>query len=152
MSGSVCISCGTKPVVSGFSICSNCVKNSMEKECVICGCGPFAPMEHMRRVKLKLCSGCKSQWYCGRAHQKTDWQFHKYFCKDLEQLQYIVSQKFSKDFRCTGCGKLPKEGRTNFKKCSSCHTARYCSKECQRMNFDHHKMICGRLLKMHNEK
>ena len=31
--------------------------------------------------KLKLCSKCKSAFYCTRNHQKKDWKYsHKYVC------------------------------------------------------------------------
>lgn len=30
---------------------------------------------------IKVCTRCKSVWYCSREHQKTDWKKHKLECK-----------------------------------------------------------------------
>ncbi|KAK4506239.1 hypothetical protein PRZ48_004204 [Zasmidium cellare] len=33
------------------------------------------------------CIGCKVTSYCGRDHQKDDWQLHKHFCKSFESFE-----------------------------------------------------------------
>lgn len=39
--------------------------------CLICG----------KTYPIKVCTRCKSVWYCSREHQKTDWKKHKLECK-----------------------------------------------------------------------
>lgn len=52
---------------------------------------------------------------------------------------------------CNTCLKSKKEIREklisfkNFKVCSSCHTTRYCSKKCQKIDWLHHKKMCHRI-------
>jgi len=143
-----CTACGTQPKWNFFEICKCCIEHSMEKECVICGCGPYAPMPHMRKVSLKVCACCKSQWYCSKKCQKIDWQFHKLFCATLPSMQETLFLEIFKDKRCTKCEKKPDKGK-NFQKCSKCHTVRYCSTSCQRKNRREHKVVCERLSTLH---
>ena len=43
--------------------------------------------------------------------------------------------------RCFGCNELPGPG-ANLSKCSACHTAFYCSRECQKTDWPNHKAQC----------
>eukprot|EP01084_Bolivina_argentea_P227833 384873_1 len=36
-----------------------------------------------KKKKTKICSRCLSTWYCGKSHQKRDWQIHKTYCSDV---------------------------------------------------------------------
>lgn len=59
---------------------------------------------------------------------------------------------------CTTCGrgKHLKKGTNlhvaKMKKCKACHTTRYCSRECQRIDWPFHKLFCAELPKMIKER
>ncbi|KAI4923917.1 uncharacterized protein J4E92_006410 [Alternaria infectoria] len=46
-----------------------------------------------------------------------------------------------KEGDCTNCGRSPKDGKV-FSACGKCKKARYCSQECQKVDWKGHKKIC----------
>ena len=46
-----------------------------------------------------------------------------------------------KDGACTTCGRMPKEGAA-FSACGKCKQTRYCSQECQKVDWKTHKKFC----------
>jgi len=144
---SACSSCGTQPKWKSWKICRSCIDSSLVKECIICGCGPNAPMEHMKKVKLQRCGNCHSQWYCGKDHQKVDWPFHKRFCSDLEEMQHDVFLQLYNDKVCIGCESSASPD-LKLSKCGACHVVRYCSRDCQNNNYKEHKNVCDCLLSL----
>lgn len=145
MSTPLCDACGAQPKWKSWILCRSCIDSSLTKECIICGCGPHAPMEHMRKVSLQRCSECHSQWYCGRDHQRTDWPFHKRFCDTLERMQHDVFLQILNEKTCIACGKAATSDK-KLHKCSACHVVKYCSRKCQRDNFNEHSNVCERFL------
>ena len=143
---SLCYSCGKNPKWRTYILCRDCIDSSFVKECIICGCGPNAPMEHMRKVKLQRCSQCHSQWYCSREHQKTDWPFHRRFCDSLGDMQNGVYLQLKKEKSCITCEKSD----VKLSRCGNCHTVKYCSKKCQRENIVDHKKVCECFLALWN--
>lgn len=45
--------------------------------------------------------------------------------------------------KCNTCHKTPKEHGIKLFTCGTCKAIYYCSRECQKMNWNHHKKICG---------
>lgn len=44
-------------------------------------------------VDLLKCSGCKMTWYCSVDCQKTDWQSHRAFCREVQKLSMMVTER-----------------------------------------------------------
>ena len=80
---------------------------------------------------LKACSNCLSVKYCSKECQRKHWSEHKMVCKQQSE----VLNKFS---ACSYCFK--KSG--SLKKCTLCHAAQYCDKECQTKHWKIHKLQC----------
>ena len=63
----------------------------MEKRCNKCG-----------DAAGNLCAGCKLVYYCGSAHQKEDWQYHKAFCLMSRQKAKPLIQEDTPKDECVG--------------------------------------------------
>ena len=48
----------------------------------------------------------------------------------------------NKDGQCDKCYKYPEEGQPRFAACAACKMALYCSKECQRGDWEKHRYAC----------
>jgi hypothetical protein len=90
----------------------------------VCGC--------CNKAASLTCSQCKSAQYCGQACQKKDWKYHKPSCLKIKEQKL----KELKEINCEVCGK------PSSKSCSRCKKANYCSIECQKANWNEHKVTC----------
>lgn len=52
-----------------------------------------------------------------------------------------LTKEEKQEIKCTNCAKLPEEGE-KYKLCSGCNAIRYCSLECQKAAWPHHKNCC----------
>lgn len=77
---------------------------------------------------------------------------HSTDCSDLEDCVNIsTAQTIDSDDesdivtedRCNICANCSKTFETELKKCSRCHVFRYCSKECQILDWPRHKSVCN---------
>lgn len=142
-----CVSCKKKRAFDECVICEDCIYDSMEKQCIFCHRGPTPIMKHMK-CDIKRCKKCKSQFYCSVICQKNDHPFHKEICPTLFKSQVKLQHSLMKEFRCSNCNKGEGDG-THLKKCSKCHTAKYCDEICQRDHYRIHKLVCTRLSQIH---
>ena len=55
-----------------------------KNQCAQCGKTESAPLAQGNTIQLKLCSGCKSIFFCGANCQKLGWPTHKKKCKDIQ--------------------------------------------------------------------
>ena len=62
-------------------------------------------------------------------------------CTCLKELQSATRKKVAKVGQCFGCYK--RFPRSELHVCTGCMLNEYCSKECQRANWSHHKPYCG---------
>ncbi len=94
-----------------------------EEKCDKCG----------KKKNLKLCSRCKEFYYCSIKCQREDYKDHKEWCL------YMSSRNEFKKYKngCNRCGNVE-----NLKLCGGCKMISYCSRECQRLEYKEHKIIC----------
>ncbi|KAF8072321.1 hypothetical protein FPV67DRAFT_932411 [Lyophyllum atratum] len=61
--------------------------------------------------------------------------------RTLEKLQKYRDKQIVREatYKCIACGSL---GNPDLKKCSGCREVMYCSKECQRLDWEAHKRNC----------
>lgn len=60
----------------------------------LCGYTECKQKQQDLNLNLKICKGCKSQYYCGKKCQKKDWKHHKLYCNKLKQI-YKSSNEFN---------------------------------------------------------
>ncbi|OWP03035.1 hypothetical protein B2J93_3661 [Marssonina coronariae] len=51
---------------------------------------------------------------------------------------------------CATCFKPESQLPTSLKRCAKCHTAQYCSRDCQKEDWKAHKRVCGKPVDQHN--
>ena len=54
-----------------------------------------------------------------------------------------VEDQVRTKINCQHCQKEQEENKPEFKKCSRCNVATYCSKKCQKLEWGMHKLVCG---------
>jgi len=115
-------------------------------------------------VPLKLCGGCKAASFCSEACARQAWPSHKAEClaQRAQQAAARTSDRISPDMSAqlgavlrmqqaseeqaaaapeeTTCRKCGREGVSN--RCSGCHLAAYCSRECQVAHWPTHRKAC----------
>ena len=62
-------------------------------------------------------------------------------CTCLKKLHRAARKKVGKEAICAGCRK--RFPRSQLRVCTGCMMAEYCSKECQRAHWPHHKLYCN---------
>lgn len=115
--------------------------------------------------RLKRCVGCLQVSYCSKECQKEDWRRrHRVECKAMKPLKknmtYQTTKSKVKDEKeelkpyerqnktedgksselldcCSVCAK-----KADLKTCKECHKIRYCSRDCQRVDWKTHKTNC----------
>ena len=97
-----------------------------------------------RLKPLSKCTGCEQVQYCSRDCQVADWQSHKVQCtkkfSKKENVQRPSSEvKNDKPLKaCQKCGDTAKALTV----CRGCRKVRYCSRECQKADWQSHKVHC----------
>ncbi|XP_061169952.1 uncharacterized protein LOC133179178 [Saccostrea echinata] len=87
---------------------------------------------------IKVCQRCKLQKYCSPECQKADWKTHKSICT-VEGKPTCGNKKGpgSPLPICANCRSQSAELR-----CSGCRVVYYCSKDCQKSDWNKHKTSC----------
>jgi hypothetical protein len=95
-------------------------------------------------------------YYCSVECQRVDWPKHEGECMQLKvtaetatKAAAAVAAKAAANQTpvvpcCLACSKTSGEGGVALSRCSRCHEARYCSRECQIKDFPRHKNVCKR--------
>ena len=84
--------------------------------------------------KLSTCSGCRAAKYCSKSCQKSNWKEHRNRCH-----QHLISGEFQEI--CAVCQKVSPLGK-KFSWCSLCQSIKYCSANCQKLDWPTHKIHC----------
>lgn len=88
-----------------------------------------------------VCEKCASVYYCSKACRRAAAEDHKKFCDLRQNEERERHNSRLKKIQCDVCKKvLP---CTEMKKCSRCRGVNYCSVECQRQDWIHHKASCS---------
>ncbi len=145
-----CVSCKAHEKWKTFNICIECIDNSLMMECTLCACGPYAPMEHMKKVKLHSCEKCESQVYCNESCEGDDSEYHAEFCDSLHEMQLMLVTQKMNEKHCSACNKKPPPEK-KLQRCSACHVSKYCGIECQYADRFYHQVRCARIVSLYNE-
>lgn len=88
-----------------------------------------------------FCDQCQYKYYCSKQCKQLDWQWHKEECQINKSENFAASSSSAQErIGCWGCDKHDAE----LQKCSRCHKAQYCSKECQVIDWKkRHKNECA---------
>ena len=96
---------------------------------------------------LKKCKQCGKTQYCGKECQAKDWPQHKIECDKAKSgaeraqsgVKKLSSQAKPCNFTCAYCN----ASSTKLMSCTRCGKAKYCGKDCQRMDWKNHKKVCN---------
>lgn len=87
-----------------------------------------------------VCEKCHSVYYCSKLCRKAAAKDHKSSCAQRKQEERERHDSRLKKIQCDVCKTvLP---CTQMKKCSRCRASTYCSVDCQRRDWVHHKTSC----------
>lgn len=121
------------------------LKERMGKPCGYNACGKVhgqvdPETGFMVRLSSK-CRECNSEVYCSKACREADREEHSNgTCKAKQRDREERRERKAKKVQCDSCVK--KFPFTKMKKCSRCRQATYCSVECQKADWDRHRMNC----------
>ena len=89
------------------------------------------------------CKNCFKEYYCSRICREAAREHHLKDCLvNQEDLQYRRERK-AKQVTCDTCKK--RSSYTKMKKCSRCRNATYCSVECQKKDWNRHRLDCKKI-------
>jgi hypothetical protein len=98
------------------------------------------------RDTFAKCDKCQSVFYCSLECREEDWTNHKATCDSLHlppQVELTNAPdnitRLPSEEKCSVCANETK------KSCAKCHSAYFCSKECQMKAWPVHKLICDPL-------
>jgi len=74
------------------------------------------------------------------AHEKGPLYMEAYREATTRSERYAAVLTKRKEKKCSQCGKS--KGTSKLKRCGQCHSAYYCSKECQTAHYPEHKVLC----------
>jgi hypothetical protein len=120
------------------------LKERMGKSCGNAACNkvhgrPDDASGEIVRLGIK-CRDCHSEFYCGKACRETAKDAHQPDCERKQREREERREKKTKKVECNTCHK--KFPYTKMKKCSRCRNATYCSVECQKSDWESHKLTC----------
>ena len=100
-------------------------------------CGTFSDCNVVRRRAYKM----SSRLWSGNRRDTVKFVAKRLPCTCLKKLHSAARKKLEKVGSCFGCNKqFP---RSQLYVCTGCMIVEYCSKECQRAHWSHHKEDCG---------
>jgi hypothetical protein len=101
-------------------------------------------LDNGARCRLSIkCQDCHSELYCSKACRDESRICHADICRDRrKQREQRRERSSSKQIQCDTCAR--KFSCTKMKKCSSCRIATYCSVDCQKVDWERHKVFCKR--------
>lgn len=108
--------------------------------------GSLDPDDETTMVRLAIkCRDCMSAYYCSRACREAHRDPHQLKCRQRQvERDERRRERKAKRVACDTCQlKFP---YNKMKKCSRCRLATYCSVECQKGNWDQHKLICKKAM------
>lgn len=93
----------------------------------------------MVRLAIK-CRDCLSENYCSKACREAHRDQHQPECVRKQRDREERREKKARRVKCDTCEK--KFPYTKMKKCSRCRKAHYCSVECQKSDWERHRVTC----------
>jgi MYND finger len=90
------------------------------------------------------CKQCHVAYYCSRTCREDARDSHREQCLLAQEERAERREKKAKQVTCDTCGK--RSSYTKMKKCSRCRNATYCSVECQKEDWNRHKLECQKRL------
>lgn len=86
------------------------------------------------------CKQCHMAYFCSRTCREEARESHQEECLIHQEERQERREKKAKQVTCDTCGK--RSSYTKMKKCSRCRNATYCSVECQKEDWNRHKLEC----------
>ncbi|RIA79565.1 hypothetical protein C1645_840398 [Glomus cerebriforme] len=95
-----------------------------------------------QKPSTSRCAKCHQIFYCSRECQKEDWNEHKKSCGNSPVVKNneTIDENFRKFPIMNDCKVCQKPSTS---KCAKCHQIFYCSRECQKEDWNEHKKSCG---------
>lgn len=93
----------------------------------------------MTRLSIR-CKECHMDYYCSRPCREEARESHLPMCLLHQEERQERREKKAKQVTCDTCKK--RSSYTKMKKCSRCRNATYCSVECQKQDWNRHKVEC----------
>ncbi|XP_078326346.1 uncharacterized protein LOC111126427 [Crassostrea virginica] len=90
--------------------------------------------------KLKFCQRCLKQKYCSSQCQKSDWGEHKKNCTKRETSTYLRDGE--KEITCPEAICAYCKNKYVTVSCMGCRSIYYCTKSCQTLDWNKHKISC----------
>jgi MYND finger len=92
-------------------------------------------------IRLSIrCKECHMEYYCSRSCREEGRESHRQECLLHQEERQERREKRAKQVTCDTCKK--RSSYTKMKKCSRCRNATYCSVECQKQDWNRHKVEC----------
>jgi hypothetical protein len=119
------------------------LKERMGKPCGHRTCGKVHGRTDHDGETIRLafkCRDCLSEVYCSKACRDAAREDHGPECMRKQRDREERRERKAKKVQCDTCEK--KFPFTKMKKCSRCRQATYCSVECQKADWDRHRLSC----------
>jgi hypothetical protein len=124
-------------------------KRTVGKPCGNLSCEKVHGQEDANGEYTRLnirCKNCLMEYYCSEACRDVAKEYHQPHCEINQQQRQERQERREKKARQVTCDTCKKKSSyTKMKKCSRCRNATYCSVECQKQDWNRHKVECVKI-------
>lgn len=120
--------------------CSKCVltKHSVDNipKCLVCDC-EVTTCSYVANNTLTECSHCLDlpfTYFSNHVHKT----LCSHTCYEAYENRVFKNDNLFIECVCSWCGKMEK----NMSRCSKCKKSRYCDRDCQKLDWSKHRLVC----------